>query len=232
MPDASLGEIRMFAGNFAPRDWALCDGRHLSNDEHRALHALIGDTYGTGDNSFRVPDMRDRTPVQRDARNGLQIGRPRRICFEYADDGERLQEFLCLTFIIAIREREHTSRDSWLDDVRGPMLGEIRIFGCNLAPRGWAFCDGRMIRIVQNTALFSILGTAYGGDGRQTYALPDLRNRIPIGASFDWSNERGGPGSVARGRAVQPSATGDRAQSGTLALNFCISTEGQFPDRE
>jgi microcystin-dependent protein len=61
-----------------------------------------------------------------------------------------------------------------------PFLGEIRMFGGNFAPRGWAFCDGQIMSISQNTALFSLLGTFYGGDGRTTFALPDLRGRVPI----------------------------------------------------
>jgi microcystin-dependent protein len=61
-----------------------------------------------------------------------------------------------------------------------PFLAEIRIFGFNFAPRGWAFCDGQVLPINQNQALFSLLGTTYGGDGRSTFALPDLRGRVPI----------------------------------------------------
>ena len=53
-------------------------------------------------------------------------------------------------------------------------IGEIRMFGGNFAPRNWAFCDGQLFTISQNTALFSILGTTYGGDGRTTFGLPDL----------------------------------------------------------
>lgn len=61
-----------------------------------------------------------------------------------------------------------------------PFLGEIRIFAGNYAPRGWAFCDGQLLPISQNTALFSLLGTNYGGDGRTTFALPDLRGRVVV----------------------------------------------------
>lgn len=59
-------------------------------------------------------------------------------------------------------------------------LAEIRVFGCNFAPSGWAFCDGQLMSISQNTALFSLLGTTYGGDGRTTFALPDLQGASPI----------------------------------------------------
>lgn len=61
-----------------------------------------------------------------------------------------------------------------------PFLGEIRIFAGNFAPRSWALCDGQLLAIAQNDALFSLLGTLYGGDGRTTFGLPDLRGRVPI----------------------------------------------------
>lgn len=63
-----------------------------------------------------------------------------------------------------------------------PYVGEIRMFAGNFAPRGWAFCDGQLLAVSQNDALFSLLGTIYGGDGRTTFGLPDLRGRIPIHA--------------------------------------------------
>lgn len=61
-----------------------------------------------------------------------------------------------------------------------PFIGEIRMFGGNFAPAGWAFCDGSLIPISENDALFNLIGTTYGGDGANTFALPDLRSRIPV----------------------------------------------------
>ena len=61
-----------------------------------------------------------------------------------------------------------------------PFIGEIRIFGGNYAPLGWAFCDGQLLPIAQYDALFALLGTTYGGDGQETFALPDLRGRAPV----------------------------------------------------
>jgi microcystin-dependent protein len=61
-----------------------------------------------------------------------------------------------------------------------PFLAEIRIFSFNFPPQGWAVCDGQLLPINQNQALFSLLGTTYGGNGQTTFALPDLRGRIPI----------------------------------------------------
>lgn len=68
-----------------------------------------------------------------------------------------------------------------------PFLGQISTFGFNFAPRGWASCDGRILSIAQNTALFSLLGTTYGGNGQTTFALPDLRGRVSV-------NQGQGPG--------------------------------------
>jgi len=62
-----------------------------------------------------------------------------------------------------------------------PFVGEIRAFGFNFAPVGWAACNGQLLSIAQNTALFSILGTTYGGDGRTTFALPNLEGSVPMG---------------------------------------------------
>ena len=61
-----------------------------------------------------------------------------------------------------------------------PFVGEIRMFAGNFAPRSWAFCDGQLLAVSQNDALFSLFGTIYGGDGRTTFGLPDLRGRLPI----------------------------------------------------
>jgi microcystin-dependent protein len=63
-----------------------------------------------------------------------------------------------------------------------PFIGQIQIFPYNFAPRGWAFCQGQIMSIAQNTALFALLGTTFGGNGQTTFALPDLRSRIPVGA--------------------------------------------------
>jgi microcystin-dependent protein len=67
-----------------------------------------------------------------------------------------------------------------------PYVGEIRMFGGNFAPAGWAFCDGSLLAIAENDTLFNLIGTTYGGDGQSTFALPDLRSRVPVhqGPSF------------------------------------------------
>ena len=86
-----------------------------------------------------------------------------------------------------------------------PFIGEIIMFGGNFAPRGWAFCDGQLLSIAQNTALFSILGTTYGGDGRTSFGLPDLRGRVAMG-------EGTGPGLSSR-------SLGQRSGAENVTLN-------------
>jgi len=61
-----------------------------------------------------------------------------------------------------------------------PFVGQIMMFGGNFAPKDWALCNGQLLSIAQNTALFSLLGTTYGGNGQTTFALPDLRGRVPV----------------------------------------------------
>ncbi|MFN8249743.1 MAG: tail fiber protein [Ferruginibacter sp.] len=83
-----------------------------------------------------------------------------------------------------------------------PFVAEIRIFGCNFAPVGWAFCNGQILAIAQNTALFSLLGTQYGGNGQTTFALPNLQGSVPLGQgqgpglTFHTIGEQGGSETV------------------------------------
>src|SRR5438105_294973 len=77
--------------------------------------------------------------------------------------------------------------------MRQPYVGEIRIFAVNFAPAGWMFCDGQLLPIAENEPLFNLIGTTYGGDGESTFALPDLRGRLPVhqGSGFVLAETRG-----------------------------------------
>lgn len=90
-----------------------------------------------------------------------------------------------------------------------PFLGQIIMFGGNFAPRGWAYCDGQLLPIASYTALFSILGTTYGGDGRTTFALPDLRGRVAVHAGH-------GPGLSTRPLGQRGGAETTTMQSANL----------------
>ena len=91
-----------------------------------------------------------------------------------------------------------------------PFVGEIRMFAGTFAPRSWALCDGQLLAISQNNALFALLGTIYGGDGRTTFGLPDMRGRIPL-------HQGSGPG-------LTPRQIGSRGGSETVTL-----TANQLP---
>ncbi|MEP5231251.1 MAG: tail fiber protein [Alloalcanivorax sp.] len=132
-----------------------------------------------------------------------------------------------------------------------PFLAEIRIYGFNFAPRGWAFCDGQILPINQNQSLYSLLGTTYGGDGRTNFALPDLRGRTPMHPETGNINQgaKGGTANTsgpADDGETLDSLTLDRnlgstlnntqvatqgAQMDSIALNFAIALQGLFPSR-
>lgn len=129
---------------------------------------------------------------------------------------------------------------------------EIRLFAGTFAPRNWAFCRGQLLSTTQYTALFSLLGTQYGGDGRSTFGLPDLRGRTIIGqgrgpglSSYEIGKKGGAPftkvelvsGEVPKASfgASEPVVTGLHPpaidQSPCLGLNYIICLEGDYPSR-
>lgn len=105
-----------------------------------------------------------------------------------------------------------------------PFLGEIKIVGFNFPPRGWANCDGQLLAISQFSALFALLGTTYGGDGRTTFALPDLRGRsmIHVGIGPGLSNISWGE----RGGTETNTLTTNQLPSHSHAINLASSSEG------
>lgn len=106
-----------------------------------------------------------------------------------------------------------------------PFLGEIRMFGCNFAPRRWAMCNGQLLSIAQNTALFSLLGTFYGGNGTTNFALPNLQSRSPM--------------HFGQGPGLSPRTIGEQGGSETATLtstqipqhNHLLGAQGSRADR-
>lgn len=98
---------------------------------------------------------------------------------------------LCSIFLSAVilqSTKINTAENLLIESVGEiPMIGEITLFAGNFAPRGWAFCEGQILNVNSNQALHSIIGGKYGGDGTTTFALPDLRNRVPVGGSVSKS---------------------------------------------
>jgi microcystin-dependent protein len=106
-----------------------------------------------------------------------------------------------------------------------PFIGEIKIVGFNFPPQGWATCDGQLLAISQNEALFSLLGTTYGGDGRTTFALPDLRGRSArhAGTGPGLANVRLGE----RAGAVSHTLTTNNLPAHSHTMNLASSSEGE-----
>ncbi len=117
-----------------------------------------------------------------------------------------------------------------------PFVAEIRIFPFNFAPKGWAWCDGQLLPLSQNTALFSLLGTTYGGDGKSNFALPNLQGSAPMhpgqgpGLSLHDLGETGGSETVTLLESEIPAhshnmkATVENGTQGTLAPNITLAT--------
>jgi microcystin-dependent protein len=118
--------------------------------------------------------------------------------------------------------------------VTDPYLGQVALFGFNFAPQGWALCQGQILAIAQNTALFSLLGTTYGGNGQTTFALPDLQGRVPIGVgqgpglSDRDMGEEAGVENVTLTTAEMPAHTHFLNVGGFTVTRNCRSGAGPF----
>jgi len=110
-----------------------------------------------------------------------------------------------------------------------PILGEMKFFAGNFAPRGWEFCDGQLLAVAQNDALFTLLGTIYGGDGRTTFALPDMRGRTPMHAGYAPGMDEARLG-WKRGGASLEQGTGAGPEA-TIAVTCIIAVVGTYPSR-
>ena len=100
-----------------------------------------------------------------------------------------------------------------------PFLGQLMLVPYNFAPRGWALCNGQILSIAQNTALFSLLGTTYGGNGQTTFALPDLRGRVPVSAGQGPGLSNYNLGEVAGVESVTLNMNQMPAHTHTIACN-------------
>lgn len=229
MIEPFVGTITLFAGDYAPEGWALCNGQLLSVAVNRTLFSVIGNTYGgDGHRNFSLPDLRGRVPIHPGktgetefflgegsgsetaeltgenvpphshaiaGHSDVNEGSPGDRfpgaggAYSNSEDGNVLnplavaetggdavpivQPVLGVSFIIATRGPDPSVAS---DEA---VLGTIVMFAGSTEPKGWYFCDGRELSIHDNEALYSILGTLYGGDGSNNFKLPDMQGRIP-----------------------------------------------------
>lgn len=210
-----IGEIRAFGGSILDRDWLELDGQSLSIASNTAIFSILGTTYGgDGRTTFSLPDMRGRVGVGTGTGPGLQsvrLGEKSGVetvtltelnlpshSHEYETTlttdpagssiaNENRQPYLGLNYVINLFGIYPSfDRNPFLSSLEG-LLGEISMFAGDFAPNSTAPLDGQLLQISRHSALFSLLGTTYGGDGRTTFALPDLRGRTPIQVFGDFS---------------------------------------------
>lgn len=190
-----IGVVSQFGGNFAPYGTMFCDGSLLSIAVYPELYAVIGTTYGgDGQTTFALPDLRGRTVIG--AGTGFAVGE--QLGSEYVTFGkanlptamggggvafDNRQPSLVLNQLVAV-EGLFPSSTGNLWDVDNPIIGEVIMFAGSIVPKGWAEAQGQLLSINQNQALFSILGTTYGGNGQTNFALPNLVGRSIVGTNF------------------------------------------------
>jgi microcystin-dependent protein len=184
-----LGQIALFPFNFVPNGWAACNGQLMPINQNQALYSLLGTMYGgTGQTTFALPNLRypDGRPGHRHtpAQPGTEAS------WIYA---------IALSGIYPDRDAGSTADT--------PFVGELSIFPYNFVPGGYTECRGQLLPLSQNTALFSLLGTNFGGDGKSNFALPDTT----------WTTS-GDQGALHRGF------------EGT-AIRYAIARSGIFPSR-
>jgi microcystin-dependent protein len=201
-----VGEVRLFAGNFAPAGWALCHGQFLPMAANTALAYVLGTAYGgDGVTNVALPDMRSRTVVATGSGPGLpqwwlgdHYGFAQRALLvaelpththalppPYALSGPtggsqprpNRQPSLALSCLICLAGYFPGSGQTTTLE---PFLGQMPMFAGNYGGAGIPFASGQLLALLQNLALYSVLGTTYGGDGQTTFALPDLRGRTPL----------------------------------------------------
>jgi microcystin-dependent protein len=206
--DPVVGTVGLFAGGFEPGGWLQADGRTLSIADYPDLFLALGTTYGgDGVTTFVLPDLRGRTVVGAGA--GLSLGdtfgsetvtltgstmAPHDHSlpgggFTGLEGGgqpyDNAQPSIALEYLIAVSGIFPClgCDTGSLPFDTDPVLSEIIAYaGGGPIPRGWMLANGQILSIASNTALFSLLGTTYGGDGVTTFALPDLRGRTILGA--------------------------------------------------
>ncbi|MEM8882804.1 MAG: tail fiber protein [Planctomycetota bacterium] len=222
------GEIVMFAGTFPPNGWPACDGQELRTTDFANLYRAVGKTYGGTTSTFRAPDLRGRVTVHTGSAKFLnRLGKETPIApARGISQGPMTPRYL------GIRHHVVSTGVAPGLPIEDPMIGEIRLFATELTPKGFAPCDGTTISIAKNSALYSLLGMMYGGDGRKEFKLPDLRGFWTVGAGTPPGGTRIRIGQ----RITITSKLGTTANSSlrpapAARVRALICTKGVFPSR-
>jgi microcystin-dependent protein len=206
-----VGEIRLLAGDYEPEGWAWCDGRMLDPKQYPELFQKLGTKYGgDGKTTFALPDLRGRAPLHRG--NGVPLGAAGSIQFDAGQARQRAR--VGVHSIIGLNAGDGRYPD------HTPITGEVRLWAMERVPRDWIFCAGQLLPITRNTALFALLGNAFGGDGKGTFAIPNLEGAFAFHPAKP--EERGQASGV-------PSEDGSTKP--LLVLQYCLAMKGNFPPR-
>ena len=220
-PGTFAGELRLTAGHYVPDGWLPCRGDKIDRDRYPNLAEALGDAFGRKDGVPLLPDLRSRALLGTGTRDrapspGRRVGdKGAALCDR--DSGDAAAS-LGLMYIISPH-----------DAPQDQMIGEVRPFPYSYVPEGWSRCDGTELRVSENSKLFVVIGDAFGGDGRRTFDIPDLRGFTPLsqgrGLRLNPTTRRG---SRRRGLAK---AQDDR-QAARLHMIHGIAVDGDFPERD
>ena len=212
--DSLLGSLLLVPYTYAPKGWAFCRGQLLPISQYPALFALLRATYGgDGVSTFALPNLSGNKAIT-DA------------------SGAALKWIICTVGSFPSRDSQPDDPDSL-----GAFMGSLLLVPYNFAPAGWAFCQGQLLPIEENTQLFSLIFNTFGGDGTTTFALPNLSGDNAItdasGAKLSWITCTNGTLPPRRPQAPFSDPLG--AFMGSLLLvpyNFapaeCLACEGQI----
>ena len=174
-----LGAMGLFAANFAPAGWLVADGSPFTIPQKEALYETIGTQFGGNDAVFfELPNLIGRAIVGAGMGPGLA---PVSVGELIDNKASGTVSGLGINYLINVAGTPPPSGGNGGFPANVAMLGEVIAFAGTAAPDGWLLCDGSLLPVAQNQPLFELIGTTYGGDGRESFALPDLRGRMLTG---------------------------------------------------
>jgi microcystin-dependent protein len=174
-----IGAIGLFAGSFAPAGWLAADGSPFAIPQDIPLFEAIGSAFGgNGETFFLLPNLNGRAVVGAGAGPGLApvaVG-------EVVDNSAGTVSALGINYLINVGGTAPPNAGNAGFPLESEMLGEVIAFAGQATPPGWALCDGSLLPVAANRPLFELIGTTYGGDGQESFVLPDLRGRMLTGS--------------------------------------------------